>query len=190
MIIDNVVIRSFGDREISIAWTSLASNARSFIFINGKVAINSFMAGTINRNIILPVAINTTFKIEVHEIINEDSMPNSIEEMPLVRPLISWNSVEDAVMYKIYHTIFDVGSIESSLLKIPARTIGKIEIICPIKIEGKGGKWHSFRVECVDKFGNESVNKIVPYFAADLPLPPELVILRNTKSGLLSFHIR
>jgi len=46
-----------------------------------------------------------------------------------------------------------------------------------------------FRVESVDQFGNESENEIVPYFAADLPIPPTLAISRNTETGLLNFRI-
>jgi hypothetical protein len=38
-----------------------------------------------------------------------------------------------------------------------------MEMECPIKLEGKNGRWHSFRVEAVDQFDNESVNEIVRF---------------------------
>jgi hypothetical protein len=62
-----------------------------------------------------------------------------------------------------------------------------MEMECPIKLEGKNGRWHSFRVEAVDQFGNESVNEIVPYFAVDLLPVPNLIISRHIETGLFSF---
>jgi hypothetical protein len=89
-------------------------------------------------------------------------------------------------------TPFDIIGYEickSSVVTIPSRLTGQIEIDCPIKLEGKNGRWHSFRVESVDQFGNESVSEIIPYFAADLPPAPNLMISRNVETGLFSFRI-
>ncbi|HBT77374.1 MAG TPA: hypothetical protein DEB39_10740 [Planctomycetaceae bacterium] len=58
-----------------------------------------------------------------------------------------------------------------------------------MKLEGRNGRWHSFRVETVDQFGNESENEIVAHFAADLPLVPELSISRDVESGNLTFRV-
>jgi hypothetical protein len=137
----------------------------------------------------LPIPTDKTYKIEVLDVTDDETIPYSFEEPPLVQPLLSWNTVEQAVTYKIYHTIFDTGSIESLLVTIPARVIGRIEIDCPIKLEGKNGRWHSFRVESVDQFGNESVSEMIPYFAADLPPVPNLRISRNIETRLFSFRI-
>jgi hypothetical protein len=190
MLVKNILVRPHGNNEVAISWSSESDNTRSFIFCNGKLVIGSFIAGTTKRNVILPVPINSSFKFEVHDSTDDTEIPNSIEELPQICPQISWNSVDDAVAYKIYYTIFDkTYSIESLLLKIPTRIKGRIEITCPIKLEGKNGRWYWFRIESVDQFGNESVNEIVPYFATDLPQSPDLVILRNANSGLLSFQI-
>jgi hypothetical protein len=189
MLVEKVLIRPQGTREISISWTSETENTRSFVFINSKLVVGSYRAETINRSIVLPVPTDKTYKIEVHDVTDDEVIPNSIEEPVQVQPLISWNAVENVVTYKIYHTIFDTGSIESLLVTIPARLTGRIEINCPVKLEGKNGRWHYFRIEAVDQYGNESVNEIVPYFAADLPPTPELIISRDTKTGLLSFRI-
>jgi hypothetical protein len=188
MLIKNVLVRPHGNREVSISWSSESDNARSFIFCNGKLVIGSFIAGTTQRSITLPAPANSTFKFEVQDL-TETEIPHSTEELPLVCPVISWNSVDDAIAYKIYHAILNTSSIEFLLLTVPLRIKGRVEITCPIKLEGKGGKWHQFRVESVDQFGNESVNEIVPYFATDFPPSPDVMILRNTNSGLLSFQI-
>ena len=188
-IIDNVLIRPEGTNHINVSWTSDDETARSWIFVNGKIAVGPFMAGTKERSIVLPIPTDKTFKIEVHDDYGGSAASNSIEEQPLVKPLIAWSAVESAACYKIYHTIFDTGSIESLLVQVPPLTLERIEIDCPRKLEGKNGRWHYFRVETVDQFGHESVSEIIPYFAADLPPPPTLAISRNTQTGLLSFRI-
>jgi hypothetical protein len=73
---------------------------------------------------------------------------------------------------------------------VPPLSNERVEVDCPRKLEGKNGRWHYFRVETVDQFGNESESEIVPYFAADLPPSPSLAISRNTTTGLLAFRIR
>jgi hypothetical protein len=126
----------------------------------------------------------------VHDFLEGDEIPASIEQAPLVKPTIAWNKVDAATCYRVYHTIFDTGTIESRLIDIPATPMDRIEIDCPVKLEGRGGRWHSFRVESVDQFSNESLSEVIPHFAADLPTPPELIISRNTETGLLSFRIQ
>jgi hypothetical protein len=189
MLIENLLIRPHGTRDVSISWTSETDDTRSFVFINSKLVVGAFRAGTTKRNIVLPVPADKTYKIEVHDLTDDETIPYSFEEPPLVQPLISWNAVENAVAYKVYHTIYDTGSIESLLVTIPARLTGRIEINCPVKLEGKNGRWHYFRVETVDQYGNESVSEIIPYFAVDLPSIPNLIISRNTETRLLSFQI-
>jgi hypothetical protein len=189
MLVEKVLIRPQGTRDVSISWTSKTEDARSFVFINSKLVVGSYRAETINRSIVLPVPTDKTYKIEVYDVTDDETIPHSIEEAPLVQPLLSWNAVEKAVAYKIYHTIYDTGSIESLLVTIPARLSGRLELNCPIKLEGKNGRWHYFRVETLDQYGNESVSDIIPYFAADLPPVPHLTILRNTETGLFSFRI-
>ena len=187
-IVENVLVRPERMGNVNVSWTSDAETTRSWIFLNGKLIIGPFMAGTRERSIIIPVPNHKTFKIEVHDC-PDDTVPQSMEELPMVKPLIAWNAVESAVGYRIYHTIFDTGSIESLLVQVPPLSNERIEIDCPKQLEGRGGRWHLFRVESVDQFGNESENEIVPYFAADLPPPPTLAISRNTETGLMNFRI-
>ena len=189
MIIENVLIRPQGLSEVAISWESASETTRSYLFINGAFIVGPFIADARGRTIVLPVPVDKTFKIEVHDVEDDEEIPAAIEEVPLVKPVIAWNAVESAVCYKIYHTIFDTGSIESLLLQVPPMSMDRLEIDCPRKLEGKSGRWHYFRVETVDQFGNESVSEIVPYHAADLPPVPDLMISRDTQSGLLTFRI-
>lgn len=122
--------------------------------------------------------------------------------------------VETATMYRIYHTIFDAGqravasqlapgyavasettsngqyTVTSLLLHVPPMGVERMDIDCPVTLEGRGGSWHSFRVESVDQFGNESTNEVVPYFAADLPPIPELSISRDVETGTLMMRLQ
>jgi hypothetical protein len=189
MRVENILIRPQGTREVSISWTSQTNDARSFVFINSKLVVGAYRAETINRSIVLPVPTDKTYTIEVHDVTDDETIPYSFEEPPLVQPHLSWNAAENAVAYKIYHTIFDTGSIESLLVTIPARSTGRIEIDCPVTLEGKNGRWHYFRIETIDQYGNESVNEIVPFFAVDLPTVPNMTISRNIETGLFSFRI-
>jgi hypothetical protein len=189
MLVENVLIRPQGTREVSISWESASETTRSYLFINGVFAVGPFMADARKRTVVLPVPNDKTFKIEVHDVEDDEEISVAIEEAPLIKPQIAWNAVESAVCYKIYHTIFDTGSIESLLLQVPPMSMERLEVDCPRKLEGKNGRWHYFRVETVDQFGNESISEIVPYFAADLPPTPLLTISRNTTTGLLSFRI-
>ena len=189
MLIDNVLIRPQGVSEVAISWESASETTRSYLFINGAFAVGPFIADARGRTVVLPVPNDKTFKIEVHDVEDDEEIPVAIEEVPLVKPVIAWNAVESAVCYKIYHTIFDTGSIESLLLQVPPMSMDRLEVDCPRKLEGKNGRWHYFRVETVDQFGNESASEIVPYHAADLPSVPDLMISRDTQSGLLTFRI-
>ena len=187
MLVENVLIRPLGQNQIALYWTSDTAENRSWVFINGRFSLGPFMADTKERNIVLTIPEGTTFCVEVHDF-DDDTVPESIEQVPLVRPTIGWNGVEEASSYRIYHTIFDGGTMETLLCEVPPMS-GRMEIDCPIKLEGKNGKWHSFRVESVDQYNNESENEVVAHLAADLPPKPKLEVSRDVSSGLLTVRV-
>jgi hypothetical protein len=192
MLVENVLVRPLGQNQVSLSWTSDTAGKWSWVFINGRFSLGPFMAEQKERNIVLTIPEGETFRVEVHDF-DDDTVPRPIEQEPLVRPAIGWNSVDEASSYRIYHTIFDPlspsgGTMETLLCEVPPMS-GRLEIDCPIRLEGKGGKWHSFRIESVDQFNNESVNEVIPHFAADLPPKPSLTISRDTATGLLNFYI-
>ena len=187
MLIKNVLVRPLAQNQVALYWTSDTAEKRSWVFINGRFSIGPFLAETQERNIVLTIPEGTTFVVEVHDF-DDDTVPRPVEQEPLVCPTIGWNGVDEAACYRIYHTIFDGGTMETLLCEVPPVS-SRLEIDCPIRLEGKGGRWHSFRVESVDQFNNESENEIVPHFATDLPPKPVLLITRDTTSGLLNFRI-
>jgi hypothetical protein len=188
MLVENVVIRPLNEQEVTVSWTSQEASYWSWVFVNGQFSLGPFMAETRDRAISIRFPVGTTAVIEVHDF-SDDTVPQSINEPPLTRPTIQWNSVPTATMYRIYHTIFDTGTLESMIAEVPPY-MERMSIECPIQLEGRGGRWHSFRIEAVDQYGNESVGEVIPYHAADLPRPPRLAISRDTESGLLSFRIQ
>jgi hypothetical protein len=172
--------------------------------VNGKLLAGPYMADTKERSVSVPISTEGTFVVEVHDF-EDETVPNAISETPLVRPQIAWNSVENAAAYRVYLETGDGrpeagGSITSLVTEIPARyapqlsglmsPASRLSIDCPVKLEGRNGRWHSFRVESVDQFGNESENEVTKYFAADLLPSPELSISRDTMTGLYSFRIK
>lgn len=189
MQVENVLVRPQSEGYATISWTSDSPETLSWIFINGVFAVGPFMAETTDRAVTLPVPTDKTFVVEVHDACDMEEVPAAIAQKPLVKPQISWSCVETAAAYRIYHTIFDTGSIESLLLQVPPMGLDRMEIDCPTKLEGKNGRWHYFRVETVDQFDNESESEIIAHFAADLPSVPELSISRDVETGLLTFRI-
>ncbi len=206
MLVENLLVRPLGNNLVALSWRSATENVWSWIFVNGKLACGPYMAETKNRSVTLPISTNGTFCVEVHDF-EDETVPTTISETPLVKPQIAWNGVDNAAAYRIYHTIYEAGdgrpeagvTITSVLAEIPARhaphpsslpsPASRFEIDCPVKLDGRNGRWHSFRVESVDQFGNESENEVTKYFAADLPPVPELAISRDVESGNLTFCI-
>ena len=188
---EHYFVRKIAPDTITVTWTSQSLETKSWVFINGQFTIGPFFGELPERTITLRLPPGETFVVEVHDF-EDDTVPQPVEETPLVRPTIGWNSVPDAACYRVYHTVFDPtygGTMETLLCEVPPVS-GRLEIHCPVRLEGKGGKWHSFRIESVDQFNNESQNEIVPHFVADLPPKPTLMISRDTTTGLLNFRIR
>ncbi len=207
MLVENILVRPLGNGQVSLSWTSASDEVWSWIFLNGKLVCGPYMAETKNRSVTIPVSTSGTFIAEVHDF-EDETVPTAITETPLVKPQIAWNAVENAAAYRVYHTIFDNGQLAvasqtapgyavaheatatTMIAQVPPMGMDRMEIDCPQTLEGRNGRWHSFRVESVDQFGNESENEVATYFAADLPPVPNLEIARDTETGRLSFRIR
>ena len=109
MLVDNVLVRPQGQNQVVVSWTSDDENAISWVFVNGRFAFGPFMADTKERSVELTIPQGVTCKIDVHDFTDSDEIPASVEQAPLVQPTISWNKVEAALLYRIYHTICDTG---------------------------------------------------------------------------------
>jgi hypothetical protein len=110
--------------------------------------------------------------------------------MQQIKPLLSWNPVDEAEKYRVWHGDFATNE-EAMVSEVNARPgIDRMEINSPVTLNGKNGHWHWFRVESLDKYNHESINtgELIKYFASDLPPVPELTITRQ-QNGLLTFQL-
>jgi hypothetical protein len=174
--------------QVSVSWRSETAEAKSWVFINGRFVLGPFYGDAAERSLFVTVPTETTFLIEVHDF-EDDTIPSPIAIPPKIQPTIGWNHALNAAKYRVYHTIFDTGQIESLLVELPPQG-ERMEILCPVKLEGRGGCWHSFRIVAVDQYGNESQSEVVPHQAMDFPKPPNLAISRDTFSNLLTFRLQ
>ena len=189
MRITDFTIRTKNETQCVLSWTSESVEMYSWIFINGKFAIGPFMPMTLERSITIPFLIGTTAVIEIHDFDDLEMIPNSCEEMPQIKPLISWNTVDEAVKYRVYHGDFATGD-ETMASEVNARQgVARMEINSPVTLNGKNGHWYWFRVESLDKYNHESESnsELVKYFASDLPPVAELSIAKqpNNKYSFL-----
>lgn len=187
MLVNKILVRMLTRNQAAVSWTSKTPESRSWVFINGKFMLGPFYGDSTERSVFVTVPETTTFLAEVHDF-EDDTIPASIEISPKVQPTIGWNHALNAAKYRIYHTVFDTGEIESLLTELPPQG-ERMEIISPVKLEGSGGRWHSFRIVAVDEYGNESQSEVVPHQAFDFPVPPKLAISRDTQTKLLTFRI-
>ena len=191
MRIEHFTLRAKNENQCVISWTSMSEEMYSWIFINGKFVIGPFMPMTRERSITIPFLQGTTAVIEIHEFDDLEMIPNSCEEMPQIKPLLSWNPVEEAKKYRVYHGDFATGE-ESMVSEVNARPgIIRMEINSPVILDGKNGHWYWFRVESLDKYNNESINtgELVKYHASDLPPVQELTITKQPNNKY-TFSIR
>ncbi|MGL6195179.1 MAG: hypothetical protein ACRC2T_10205 [Thermoguttaceae bacterium] len=184
MLVENVLVRNITDNFVQVSWTSDSPETKSWLFLNGLFLLGPLFCETTQRSIKVKVPTTTTFWVEVHDF-NDDTVPAPITIPARTKPQISWNSVENAVFYRVYHKYLSGDATETLLREYPP--LGeRITINCPIKLDAN---WHQFRVVAVDEYGNESQSDTVSHFAADFPVPPNCVISRDTQTNLLTFKI-
>ena len=174
-------LRTKNESQCVLSWTSESESMYSWIFINGKFVIGPFMPMTLERSITIPFPQNQTNVIEIHDYDDLETIPDSCEEMPQIKPLLSWNTFEDTVKYRVYHGDF-ASNDESLASEVNARQgVARMEINSPAVLNGKNGHWYWFRVESLDKYNHESENngELVKYFASDLPPVAELTISKQ-----------
>ena len=190
MRIDHFTVRTKNESQCVVSWSSASEAMYSWIFINGKYVLGPFMPMVKERSMTIPFLQGKTAIIEIHDFDELEMIPNSCEEMPQIKPLLSWNPVDEAVKYRIYHGDFASGE-ETLASEVNARPgITRMEINSPVGLDGRSGHWYWFRVESLDKYNNESENngELVKYFASDLPPVPELTLIKQ-QNGLYTFQL-
>jgi len=190
MRINDFTLRTKNETQCVVSWTSESEEFSSWLFVNGKYAIGPFMPMTKERSITIPFLQSTTAIIEIHDFDDLDLVPASCEEMPQIKPLLSWNPVDEAKKYRVYHGDFATGE-EAMVSEVNARPgIARMEINSPVVLNGKNGHWYWFRVESLDKYNHESESdgELVKYHATDLPPVAELTITKQP-NGKFQFTI-
>jgi hypothetical protein len=184
MLIERYEITPLNAVQCLLSWESETDDAVSWIFLNGKFYLGPFFAETKKRSMGIPFAARKTLAVEIHDFDDIETVPASVEEMPLTRPIIGWNAIAEASRYRLYHE-------QRRLTDYPNIPLPRIEVDCPITLEGRGGRWHRFNVETLDRFGRETLSggEVITYFAADLPNAPEVNITHNPATGHLTFTI-
>ncbi len=182
MRIDEFTLRAKDETRAVLSWTSVSENMLSWIFVNGRFVLGPFVPQTLERSITIPLSAKQCASVEIHEFDDWEQLPNATEEMPQIKPLLSWNPVAEAVRYRIYHGDFSNGE-ESMVSEVNARQgVERMEINSPVELDGKNGHWYWFRVESLDKYNHESQNggEFVKFFATDLPPVPELILTKQS----------
>jgi len=190
MLVENFRITPRDDASCNLAWTSLWPNGVSWVFVNGKHAAGPVVTGTAEKMVKIAFALGNVARIEIHDFPDDAVRPDPIQAEPNTRPTLSWNPVEEATRYRIYHRKRGEAA-ETLIYDKPAlQGLDRCEVVCPILLDGRGGVWHFLRVEAVDEYGNESTRQSWTYFVMDLPPVPERVsVTEGVVPGTYDFRL-
>jgi hypothetical protein len=168
MLVDNFRITPRDDASCNLAWTSIWPNGASWVFVNGKHAAGPLATGTADRMVKISFSLGNVARIEIHNFPDDSVQPDPIQVEPNTRPVLSWNPVEEAIRYRVYHRKRG-DAVETVIYDKPAlQGLERCEATCPVL----PGGWHFLRVEAVDQYGNESTRQSWTFFVMDLPSVP------------------
>lgn len=184
---------------VGVAWTAPAGNSVSFVFVDGRMAVEAFTPGIAERAIDVPLAAGALAVIEVHDIgpgdVPADTPPRAITIPPTAytRPAIHFAAVPGAARYRLYHRPED--GIESRVWEAAASPMDGewVTLECPVDLVGQStasgglGRWHFFRVETVSVYGVESRAKAWVWRALDVPVAPRVSVAPGAESGTYTF---
>ena len=189
MLNENVTISPIDIRTSQLNWTAENADDVSWVFVGGRIACGPIKSETALRTAIIKFGSSEIKTVEVHDL-PERIIPRAIAVMPNTRPLLIWNAVENAVKYKIYHRSGQ--SLQQRLVydRMAFGGIKKYVVNAPEQLDGKGGKWHFFRCESVDRFGNQSLRELWAFWVMDTPeAVNELQITDGAIPGSFNFTI-
>jgi len=183
---------------VGVAWTSPGDEWVSFLFVNGRMAVEAFTPGQAERAIDVPLAASALAVIEVHDFdpadLPEDPAASAIPPATYTRPMIRFAAVPGAARYRLYHR--PEGGIETRVWEAAASIDADwLELECPVDLVGRPaapgntGGWHFFRVEAVSAYGVESLATAWAWRAMDVPAAPRVSVAPGTEPGTWTFTI-
>jgi len=183
---------------VGVSWTAPGDEWVSFLFVNGRMAVEAFAPGAAERAIDVPLSAGALAVIEVHDFDHDDlpDAPSAITIPPAsyTRPTIRFAAVPAAARYRLYHR--PEGGIETRVWEAAASTDADwLELECPVDLVGRSaapgntGGWHFFRVEAVSAYGVESLATAWAWRAMDVPAAPRVSVASGTEPGTWTFTI-
>jgi hypothetical protein len=193
-LIDPATIRLTPDApgRVLVAWTSAHPDWPAWLYVDGRFAAGPIEgdAAQPERSFLLRWPSTETRQLEIHELPTIDLVPSPITIEPSTQPQISWNALATAERYRIYHRTDPAGP--DTLLfdgHVAPDEFGICRLVCPITLDGRGGKWQFFRVEAVDQFGHQSTRYSWVYLAMQPADPPTIAISAGSATGLYTLQI-
>jgi len=192
MTLPNYTVSRTTSLEARAYWESAGAEDVSWVFINGFLESPLFAEVTTPRYMDFALPDGETAAVEIQDIDDDgDLVPWPITVRPNTLPTITWNSVADAVEYRIYQQEGASGS-ETLIATVEDMEdiIYDIELDEEDELNGAGGVWHFFRVESVDQYENESTRTQWAYWAYDTPAGiTNLTVSDGSGSGLFDIEI-
>ena len=184
---------------VGVSWITPGDDSVSFVFVNGRMAVEAFAPGTAERAIDVSLAAGALAVIEVHDFDPADppDAPSAIAIPPAsyTRPTIRFAAVPAAARYRLYHR--PEGGIETRVWEAAASTEDGqwLELECPVDLTGRPrapgntGGWHFFRVEAVSVYGVESLAQAWAWRALDVPGAPRVTVTTGAEPGTWTFIV-
>lgn len=185
MLIDTLHLTPAGPGRVRVTWPTSHSAWPAWLFIDGRLAAGPIVdaAGLTERSVSIGWLEGETHVVEVHELPSLDIVAASIYPEPTTSPGVSWNSRPEAERYRRYHRETPDGE---DTLVYDGPAVPDEFGLCHFKrltLDGRGGRWHFFRVEAVDIYGHESARLSWVYRAVEPPDAPSLTIVAGSTTG-------
>ena len=170
-----------------VNWTTPWPDGASWVFLNGLAVAGPHVTGLAARTMRLLMGA-VAAAVEVHDFEEADITIPPIGIPPNTRPTLIWRDVVEAVRFRVYHR--ERGGAESLVSDI-VRTPGqeRHRLISPVVLSGIGGRWHLFRVEAVDFYGNESTMESWAYYVTEPASPPGVTVAEGSGAGLYTITV-
>jgi len=185
----DVTITPLSGNILLVNWTAPGTDYVSWMFVNGNYSVGPmYLTGT-ERSVQIPAPSSESIVIEIHDKVDDSETVQPTIVAPITRPVLTWLAVDDAVTYRIYHSV-DGAPDALVFTKDHDGDLDRYYVRFPFGMDGVGGVWHSIRVESVDEFGNTSARENWQYFVMDLPVEPDTVtVVDGSAPGLYDISI-